>query len=250
MKCTELQQRLDDYLDGNLDPILVSMLEKHTLACENCNLKVAQGRLVQSQLKQLFTADNQVSEEFISSAFDKVRRSYPERQHTNHRTGSSVSIGLKTGFASAIAAGFSLWVVLTTFILPTMESNEAPINLVTSSHVTEQASNISTLNLKIDETRIVRLAINTRDSFDKVTLSVVLPTHVELKGHKNTRQLSWDTTLAKGNNVLRIPLKAIKYGQGDFVARLTHNGKVKTFRLFLKSRKPDLSNINTIELQV
>ncbi|MFV1982822.1 MAG: zf-HC2 domain-containing protein [Thiohalomonadales bacterium] len=250
MKCNELQQRLDDYLDGDLDTILVSMLEQHISACESCNYAVEQSKLVQSELKQIFSSQStgiQIpSNEFISCAFEKVRAHYPEKQAGNRWTG----IGVKTGFATALAAGFALWAILSTFILPGMNSGNEPTNLATSSPTSTIVSKISTLNLKIDETRVVRLAIDTLDDFDNVTLSVVLPKNVELEGHKNKRKISWDTKLAKGNNILRIPLKAIKYGQGDFIARITHNGKVKTFKLLLKSTEPDLSNIYAIELQV
>jgi len=249
MKCDEIQQRLDDYLDGNLDTILVSMLEKHLTTCQSCATKVSYAESIQSELKQissLSTEEIAISDAFISSAFAKVRAEYPE--HGSSKRWSN--IGIKTGFVTAVAAGFSLWAVLTTFILPGVTSNTVLDELAVNNIVVESAVKISTLNLTLDETRVVRIAIDTPDDFDKVTFSVILPKHIELKGHKNKSEISWDAKLAKGNNILRIPLKAIKYGQGNFIARITHNGKVKTFKLYLKSQKPDLSNIQFIELQV
>jgi len=228
MKCDELQQRLDDYLDGALDTILVLMLEQHITTCKSCNTKVQQAKSLQAELKQ-FTSESSPSDEFISSAFKKVRAQFPERQVKNRWP----DIGLKTGFVTALAAGFSFWVILVTFIVPGMDSNK-----------------VASLNIELDDIRVVRIVIDAPDDFDKVTLSVSLPNHVELKGHKNEHELSWDTKLAKGNNILRIPLKAIKYGQGEFIARISHNGKVKTFKLFLKSKKPDLSYFELLEFQV
>jgi len=243
MKCDELQQRLDDYLDGDLDTILVSMLEQHVASCDSCQHKVRQAKLVQLGLKQL--KHDQVSDDFVSSAFAAVRRHYPETQKNNDKNNHSLSFGTKTGFITALAAGFALWAVLTTFILPTTDSDVTPKALASKN-----APTMSILNLKIDQTKVIRLAINTPENFDKVTLSVILPAHVELKGHKNKREISWESKLAKGNNILRIPLKAIESGQGEFIARIAYNGKVKTFKLFLKSSKPDLSHLHTIELQV
>jgi len=246
MKCDDLQQRLDDYLDGELDSILVVMVEDHLDSCGHCKNTVLQGRILQAGLKQIVTneslTENVPHDEFVSSAFKKVRARYPETEINNRWS----YIGIKTGFVTALAAGFALWAVLTTFILPTMDSTTIQDKIA----ISHQASKIATLNLDINVTRIVRIAINTPEEFDQVTLSVILPKHIELKGHKNKRELSWDTKLAKGNNILRIPLKAINYGQGDFIARITHNGKVKIFKLFLKSNKPDLSDINAIKLQV
>ncbi len=250
MKCDELQVRLDDYLDGNLDTILVSMLENHIASCGSCNENVKHGKELQSQFKRL--ADQAIgnttpSEDFISSAFEKVRATYPEQASTRAN-----NISVKTGFFTALAAGFSLWAVLTTFILPGMDSNDVLTNLVKNDPITKSITDtaISVIELNINETKMMRLAIDTPDAFDNVTLSVELPSHVELKGHKNKRELSWTTKLAKGNNILKIPLKAIEYGEGNFIARLTHNGKVKTFKLFLKSSKPGISRVFKSELQV
>ncbi|VAW97860.1 hypothetical protein MNBD_GAMMA22-372 [hydrothermal vent metagenome] len=236
MKCDELQQRLDDYLDAELDAILVPMLEQHATSCESCSNLVNNAKLVKSGLKQLADKNSSMSDDFITKAFENVRQQYPEKASE-----PAVSkIGVKTSFVTAVAAGFALWAVLTTFILPDINSN----NTVDVARIN------NTLNLIIDKTRVVRLAIDTPDEFDKVTLSVELPKHVELKGHKNKRKLSWDAKLAKGSNILRIPLKAISFGQGEFIARITHNGKVKTFKLFLQSKNPDLSHSNAIQLQV
>ncbi len=249
MKCDELQVRLDDYLDGNLDTILVSMLENHVASCASCNEKVRQAKELQLQFKQL--ADHAIgdtpSDDFISSAFENVRVTYPEQVRAR-----ASNISVKTGFFTALAAGFSLWAVLTTFVLPGMDSNDVLSNLVKTDAITKSITDttISVIELNINEIKMVRLAIDTPDAFDNVTLSVELPSHVELKGHKNKRELSWTTKLAKGNNVLKIPLKAIEYGEGNFIARLTHNGKVKTFKLFLKSSNPGISRASKNELQV
>ncbi|MFV2060235.1 MAG: anti-sigma factor [Gammaproteobacteria bacterium] len=244
MKCNDLQQRLDDYLDGELDPLLVTMLEQHIVSCDSCNTTVKQAQRLLPELKQFSTNFGNIPDsKFIASAFQKVRTQYPEGKTNN----SWLKVNVKTGFATAIAAGFTVWVVLATFILPALNSDTVVTNLAVINQTSE---NISTLNIGVDEIRVIRLAINTQDEFDKVTLSVILPKHVVLDGHKDKHKLIWDTRLAKGNNILRIPLKATGYGQGNFIAQITHNGKVKTFRVFLKSQKPDLSDIHITEIQV
>ncbi len=233
MKCDELQQQLDDYLDGKLDTSIVPVFEKHVVSCVFCSDLVDNGKFVQQGLKQLAENTNNVSDEFITAAFEKVRDQYPEKAANNRIS----KIGIKTGFVTALAAGFSLWAVLSTFILPGIDSNNT-------------GADVAVMNLVVDQTQVVRIAIDTPDEFDNVTFSVELPKHVELKGHKNKRKLSWDAKLTKGSNILRIPLKAISYGQGEFIARITHNGKEKTFKLYLQSKKPDLTRFNAIQLQV
>ncbi len=232
MKCEELQQQLDDYLDGKLDSRVVSVLEKHVSCCASCTDLVDSGKSVQQGLKQLAEKANTVSDEFIAAAFEKVRDQYPEKASNN----KIAKIGIKTGFVTALAAGFSLWAVLSTFILPGIDSTTS--------------ADVAVMNLAVDQAHVVRIAIDTLDEFDNVTFSVELPKHVELKGHKNKRKLSWDAKLTKGSNILRIPLKAIRYGQGEFTARITHNGKEKTFKLYLQSKKPDLTRFNATQLQV
>jgi predicted aspartyl protease len=249
MKCNDLQQRLDTYLDGDLDTILVSMFEQHITECSRCNSMVNHAKSVQSGLKQLTSLQsdaNEPSEKFISKAFENVKSRFPENQVINHKN----RISVKTGFITAVAAGFTLWAVLTTFILPGIDLDSITGNQIVATNITEKVSTIASINIKLDETRVVRLAIDTPDEFDKVTLSVILPKHIELDGHKNKRTLTWDTKLVKGNNILRIPLKAINYGQGNFIAKITHNGKVKMFKLILKSDKPDYSDIYRTEFQV
>lgn len=242
MNCHELQQRLDEYLNGELDTIQVSTFEQHMMTCESCDDSVKQGKIVQAGLERVATDIKLPDAKFISSAFQKVREQYPEQQKTHHR----FTIGVRTGFVSALAAGFLLWAVLTPLIFPELDSSTDPDTLAYNS----KSAKISTLSLKINETRVIRLVIDTPNNFDKVTLSVLLPKHVEIKGHKNTRKLNWDTRLVKGNNILKIPLIAIESGQGELIAHLMHNGKVKTFKVFLKSKKPGLSHNQVIELQV
>jgi len=253
MKCDELQQRLDDYLEGDLDTILVFMLEQHITLCKNCASTVSFARSVQSELKQMQSP--KLSDEFIDSAFRNVRSSYPENRTENQIQSLFSNVKLQTGFVTAIAAGFALWAVLSTFILPGFDSSPTVNNadIIASLNQTiksEPTTIISSLKLKLDESKVVRIAIDTPDSFENVTFSVLLPKHIELKGHKNKRKISWQSKLAKGNNILRIPLTAVSYGQGELIARVTHNGKVKTFKLFLESNKLDSQKIDTERLKI
>jgi hypothetical protein len=63
------------------------------------------------------------------------------------------------------------------------------------------------------------------------TLSLALPANVELVGYGDQRELSWQTDLREGANLLELPLIARGATKGELVAHLSHGGSGKTFRL-------------------
>jgi hypothetical protein len=62
-------------------------------------------------------------------------------------------------------------------------------------------------------------------------LSLALPHNVELVGYGGRRELSWQTDLREGGNLMQLPLIAHGATKEDLVARLTHGDSAKTFRL-------------------
>ena len=58
---------------------------------------------------------------------------------------------------------------------------------------------------------------------------------MELEGYPGRKQLSWQTSLKKGPNVLALPIRAIEHGEGELMARLNYGEKTKTFRVLLKT---------------
>src|SRR3989441_7287789 len=90
---------------------------------------------------------------------------------------------------------------------------------------------VQAVALTIDQPETVRLMFNSAKPLKAATLSLALPENIELVGYGNRRELSWQTDLREGGNLLQLPLVARGTVKDEIVARLSHGGGSKTFRL-------------------
>jgi hypothetical protein len=90
---------------------------------------------------------------------------------------------------------------------------------------------VQTVALTIDRPETVRLMFNSAKSLKAATLSLALPENVELVGYGGRRELSWQTDLREGGNLMQLPLIVHGATKEDLVARLSHGDSAKTFRL-------------------
>ncbi len=124
---------------------------------------------------------------------------------------------LATGFGSAIAAGFALWIMsgllLTTPDLPTTEAI------------------IPGIVMTLEEPRTINLVFASAEPLDTATLTVRLPDGVEMSGFPGQREVTWETSLNAGKNFLPLKLIATSPLGGEVHATLVHNDRGRTFRL-------------------
>jgi hypothetical protein len=124
---------------------------------------------------------------------------------------------LMTGFGSAIAAGIAIWIMSGVFMTaPTMPAADAQIPGVTIALAQQQT---------------VNLVFASATKLDSATLTVVLPDGIELAGFPGQREISWETSLNEGKNLLPLKLIAITPTGGELLARLQHNDRDREFRL-------------------
>ena len=62
-------------------------------------------------------------------------------------------------------------------------------------------------------------------------LTVSLPEGVELSGFPGQREITWETSLVEGRNVLPLTLVALTPVGGEVFATLQHGDKDQVFRL-------------------
>ena len=62
-------------------------------------------------------------------------------------------------------------------------------------------------------------------------MTVTLPEGVEVKGFAGQREITWMTSLRKGDNILPLTLIATSPIGGELLATLRHENDDKTFRL-------------------
>ena len=62
-------------------------------------------------------------------------------------------------------------------------------------------------------------------------LTVSLPDGIELAGFPGQREITWETSLREGRNLLPLTLVALTPTGGELLARLEHDDRDRTFRL-------------------
>lgn len=124
---------------------------------------------------------------------------------------------LLTGFGSAVAAGVALWMISIVFLA----NPELP--------VTEPA--IPGVTMTLEQPQTVKLIFASAEALDAATLTVRLPDGIELSGFPGQREVTWQTSLAEGRNLLPLKLIATSPVGGEVHATLVHNDRGRTFRL-------------------
>lgn len=124
---------------------------------------------------------------------------------------------LMTGFGSAIAATIAVWVV-------------SGVLLSTPETPTPDAT-IPGVSIALEQPRTVNLVFASATSLDSATLTVSLPDGIELDGFPGQREITWETSLTEGRNLLPLTLVALNPAGGVLLARLEHEDRDRTFRL-------------------
>jgi hypothetical protein len=124
---------------------------------------------------------------------------------------------LMTGFGSAVAAGIALWFV-GGFFFATPEA-------------TLPEAAIPGITMTLEEPRTVNLVFASASALESAKLTVSLPDGVELAGFPGQREISWQTSLNEGKNLLPLRLIAVSPMGGEVLARLEHDNRDRTFRL-------------------
>ena len=124
---------------------------------------------------------------------------------------------LVTGFGSAVAAGIALWMIGGFLSGP----GELPVAEPTIPGIT----------MMLEEPRTINLVFASAEPLDAATLTVVLPAGVEISGFPGQREVTWETSLAAGRNLLPLKLIATSPLGGEVYATLRHDDRSRTFQL-------------------
>lgn len=122
-----------------------------------------------------------------------------------------------TGFGSAIAAGLVLWLIGGFFL--------------TTPNLPEPEATIPGIAMTLEEPRTVNLVFASASALDTATLTVTLPEGIELAGFPGQHEITWQTSLTQGKNLLPLELIALTPAGGEVLARLEHDNRARTFRL-------------------
>lgn len=121
------------------------------------------------------------------------------------------------GFGSAVAAGLAIWVVTAM--------------LMTTPQLPDAEPSIPGVTIAMEQEHTVRLVFASAKALDSATLTVSLPDGIELAGFPGQREITWETSLQEGRNLLPLTLIALTPAGGEVLARLEHKDRNRTFRL-------------------
>jgi hypothetical protein len=223
VNCTDVGKQLDDYLDhsrgargdSDLDERHAAAIALHIQGCTRCRAELERRNALLDGLRDLpvpaptmdfFEKTIRTATESAASDDDtahKRRRTDPERPP---------SVLMRIAAILLVAA-----VVGTALLAP--DTDSAPDTGLTS------------ISLTTDTVTPVKLAFSSANALADARLSLSLPVGVELVGYDGRSDISWNTDLEAGTNVLRLPLVGRTAGTDLLVARLDHPTGTKTFRL-------------------
>lgn len=209
MNCRSFEDRLDGYLEGALADKDHDEAAAHLQSCGDCQRRLARVQALRAALRSLPVPAPQAG--FFEHALARAQGPRPA-----HRFGWTYLAG------AALAASLALWIGFGR--IPDFLSAPAskPIGVTIALH----------------ETRTVQLAFNAEHELSQATLSITLPDGVEVKGFPGQHQLSWQTNIARGANVLSLPLIAVSPSSGVLLARLTHGDRSTELTIPLQVSDP------------
>jgi len=203
MECLDFRSQLDDYLDGRLDE---RPLREHLNACADCRRLVQHAQAVQEGLRKL--SPPQMHPAVVDRAILRATRPSVVDAHPRGRARFGMALAASLVLGLALGAFFSL--------------REAPVE---------------TVALAVEKPETVRMVFNSAKPLRAATLSLSLPENVEVVGYTGQRELTWQTDLREGQNLLQLPLIARGAVKDDLLARLSHGTSTKTFRVKFEMAK-------------
>lgn len=203
MTCQILHNKLDDYLDGSLEPAVHAALGHHLESCSECRNVLLREQQFRALLRKQPVAP--ASPGFSARALRQAARRQSQRR------------GFAAGFATAAAAALVLWLGTTLWQPASLPEAQLP-----------------GINLVLNQSQKVNLVVNAPRAMERATLAIYLPEHAELDGYPGQRELIWQTSLQQGQNLLALPLIARHKEGGELIAKVAYDGQEKTIRLRLK----------------
>ena len=224
MNCNEVENKLDEYLDNlpgeGLDDAEAATVALHVQSCPDCAEALSQREALRQDLTAMPVPTAAAG--FLEQAVAKAAASESDpagRQAATHgRTARGRTVrGRFSGALMAMAAALVAAVLVGTVLNP--------------RDVPAPETNLPAIHLATDTVTPVKLAFSSETALEDARLTLSLPVGVELMGYDGQTDLSWNTDLEEGTNVLRLPLIGRLAASDVLVARLEHPSGAKTFRL-------------------
>lgn len=206
MNCTQIQQHVDDYLDGMLHSREMAEVEQHIQACTQCRAVYDQAKTLQGMLLSLPTV--QPREGFFAQALEQARMANGAKKPARK------SWWMASGGALA-----------------------ASLVLMTSVNLWQAQSDVPTIanvEVALHQVRTLDVVFHSPVEIAEVTFTMTLSDNLALAKFPEKKQLEWKTSLKKGKNRLSLPVVAMAEGEGVIHAVMYDGKKKKSFRMIVK----------------
>ncbi len=203
MLCSELANKIDDFLDGNLAAEEAAQLQAHAEQCAVCGPLLAERTALARELAEL-PVDAPAPDFFDRALATAAAAQSPAPRSWFSQTSRGVA---------AIAATLLVAVVLL----------QAPVFM--------PSSEIPEVTITLHEVTPVNLRFASEVDLQDARLSLQLPEGVAVAGYNDRKTLSWRTDLKAGNNLLELPLLGYVASTDRLTAQLDHPNGRKTFAL-------------------
>lgn len=212
MNCDQFRQQIDEYHDDLLTPEGAQAMAGHAEACADCAAHLHQQETLRQALRDLPVPPP--SGDLMARSLDRAAA----RERRRHRVWSAGGLAVAASLLVAVAVG-----------LVTTGPGTAP-------------TNTPVVTVTPGQTQRVNLAFNSSSRIEGVTLSVTLPEGAEIPGHPGKRELSWQTTLESGRNLLQLPV-VVRGAGGVLRAELEYGDTRRRLDLQLQPRQPERSGL-------
>ena len=216
MNCTDIDQHIDGFLEGDLPSLRKQAFERHVSRCDACATKVNAERQLRAMLQAMPVPEP--SADFRKRVFARVREEHSSEPQ-NH-----FQMKMAAGFASVTAFSLTLWFMSGLHVT-------GPVNQ--PERVVAVAAN---------ESQSLRIMFEADNDIKQAELNVDLPDNVQLVGYPARKTLSWKTDLHKGQNILALPVQATSKGRGELRTRLSYHDKVKTYNFVVDANGANSTN--------
>lgn len=210
MNCDDIQNQLDDYIDGTLAPASSLEVRAHVAGCVPCRDRLAQARSLMGALRRL--------------PVDPPSQGFEERVLQRAAHGSRGKRRMPRWAVGAFAAACAASLLTVALIGP-----------FPATPLGDSSPDFPVVAMTVDQPRTVNLVFASNSVLEDVSLRVELPNGVELAGYAGRREVLWRTSMQAGKNVLPLELVARESATGEIVARLQHGDRERVFRVFVSA---------------
>lgn len=218
MNCSTFDRRVNEYLDGALNPDEAVALERHAGECASCRALLAQERMLRRSLRELPAPEP--SEAFFDRALAQAALDDRRRRGWNWRLP-----GIGLALAASVTLVFAVGVLY--------RSGPVPVQ------------DLPGIAIALNQARDVSLVFESEHAMANAHFTIQLPEGIEVSGYPGQRELSWEGSLAQGKNLLVLPVEAHSGQGGELVAAVVSTGKRKDFILRMDVLSPQEAPITS-----